>query len=103
MTATKLINQCKQLGIRLEPSGSALQVKGAQKASPELIEELRRHKLEIIATLESKRKGSWLHVAWQVLCGEFTGCDSSTRKNLTIGLRSINHPRCREALKVLNK
>ena len=40
----------------------------------------------------------WLGVAWQVLAGEFDGCDRSTAESLRIGLRGINHPLCREAL-----
>jgi hypothetical protein len=40
----------------------------------------------------------WLHVAKQVLAGEFEGADKSTTQSLTIGLRHIPHPRCREAL-----
>lgn len=40
----------------------------------------------------------WLGVARQVLAGEFDGCDRSTGQSLTIGLRGINHPLCRQAL-----
>ena len=40
----------------------------------------------------------WLHVARQVLAGEFEGADRSMVASLTIGLRHIPHPRCREAL-----
>ena len=43
----------------------------------------------------------WLHVARQVLVGEFDGCDRSTAQSLTIGLRHIEHPLCREALESL--
>jgi|GEM_PF-1386284 hypothetical protein len=40
----------------------------------------------------------WLHVAKQILAGEFVGADSSTVASLTIGLRSITHPLCQQAL-----
>lgn len=40
----------------------------------------------------------WLHVARQILAGEFDGCDRSTAESLRIGLHRIPHPRCREAL-----
>jgi hypothetical protein len=54
--------------------------------------------------LESKIAGlpadnaPWLHIARQVLAGEFDGCDKSTRESITIGLRSIMHPVCKTAL-----
>jgi hypothetical protein len=40
----------------------------------------------------------WLHVAKQVLAGEFHGADKSMRQSLVIGLRSIRHPDCQAAL-----
>jgi hypothetical protein len=43
-------------------------------------------------------QAAWLPVARQVLDGEFEGCDRSTRESLTIGLRSIPHPHCQQAL-----
>jgi hypothetical protein len=43
----------------------------------------------------------WLHVAQQVLADEFNGCGPSTRESLTIGLRRITHPLCRQALERL--
>lgn len=44
----------------------------------------------------------WVHVARQVLAGEFgLGMTDSMRKSLTIGLRSIPHPLCRQALAAL--
>ena len=39
----------------------------------------------------------WLDVARQVIGGEFDEADKSTIKSLTIGLRSIEHPLCRQA------
>jgi hypothetical protein len=103
MTAEKLILECSRRGILLAPRGHLLDVTPEQPPTPELVEQLRRHKFEIIAILESKRKAAWLHVAYQVLCGEFVGCNSSTRKILTTGLRAVRHQRCQKALKVLTK
>ena len=34
----------------------------------------------------------WLAVAERVIAGEFTNADSSMRKSLLIGLRSLGHP-----------
>jgi hypothetical protein len=53
------------------------------------------------ATRPGQRGGTvaqWLHIARQVLGGEFEGADSSTRESLLIGLRSIAHPDARQAL-----
>ncbi|HWN95651.1 MAG TPA: hypothetical protein VNT99_11505, partial [Methylomirabilota bacterium] len=61
---------------------------------PEFERVLRQHKPELIRWLTA----SWLHVARQILDGEFVGADRSTRESLTIGLRSIAHPLCRRAL-----
>ena len=70
---------------------------------------LRRHKAELLALLEAKAHSlapdcaPWLHVAKQVLAGEFAGADKSTVESLTIGLRGISHPLCKQALARLPK
>ena len=43
----------------------------------------------------------WLHVARQVLEGEWNDANSSEVASLTIGLRGIQHPTCRRALERL--
>ena len=43
----------------------------------------------------------WIHVAAQVLAGEFDGADKSTVQSLAIGLHRIPHPQCRKALALL--
>jgi hypothetical protein len=43
-------------------------------------------------------QAAWLPVARQVLAGEFENADRSTVESLVIGLRSITHPVCRQAL-----
>ena len=40
----------------------------------------------------------WLHIARQVLAGEFVGADRSTVESLSIGLRGVPHGLCRQAL-----
>lgn len=45
----------------------------------------------------------WLEVANRVLAGEFAGADTSTLKSLTIGLRLIDNPVCKQALVKLEK
>lgn len=44
----------------------------------------------------------WLHVAEQVLAGEFDGADRSTAASLCIGLEHIAHPLCRRAFAQLH-
>jgi len=46
-------------------------------------------------------QAAWLPVAAQVLAGKYDRSDSSTRQSLIIGLRSIDHPACRQALQYL--
>jgi hypothetical protein len=100
-----LIDECPVWGVKLNRRGEdRLTVTGA-KCPPELAELLREHKREILDLLEAQAAGllpdqaPWLHVAKQVLAGEFDMADSSTRESVTIGLRSIKHPVCQEALK----
>jgi hypothetical protein len=70
---------------------------------------LRQHKRELLDLLEAKAHGlsddcaPWLHIAKQILAGEFDGADKSTVESLTIGLRGIGHPLCRLALASLPK
>jgi hypothetical protein len=67
----------------------------------------RDYKPEIMRLLEDEQAmlgpdcAPWLHVARQVLEGEFDSADGSTRESVTIGLRSIAHPDCQSALKRL--
>ena len=93
-----------QVGGRLEPAGDKLRVLLPADCSPELKSVIRQHKQEILSLLEGQAAGlapdcaPWLHVARQVLAGEFDGADSSTVASLTIGLRGIVHPLCVQAL-----
>jgi hypothetical protein len=99
-----LIDESRVWGVRLARRGDMLSISPAGKCPPEYRELLRENKLEILSLLEAEADGlapdqrPWLHVARQVLEGQFEGCDGSTREALSIGLRSINHAVCREAL-----
>jgi hypothetical protein len=70
---------------------------------------LREHKGELLDWLETRGANlrpdclPWLHVARQILAGEFDGADGSTSESLQIGLRSINHPLCLRALRLIIK
>jgi hypothetical protein len=69
---------------------------------------LREHKAEILDLLQARAAGlapdcaPWLHIARQVLAGEFEGADASTREAVFIGLRGVPHPACKQALERLN-
>lgn len=43
----------------------------------------------------------WVGIADKVMDGEFDDADDSTRVSVQIGLRSIHHPKCQDAVKRL--
>jgi len=105
VTALDIYHEATRRGLHLEPrAGGHLAVSPPDLCTPDFVDLLRHHKRELLDLLEANRHAlppdcaPWLHVARQVLAGEFDGCDRSTAQSLTIGLRGINHPRCREAL-----
>jgi hypothetical protein len=104
MTAPELCRRAAALGLRLEPAGDRLAVIPGRLCPPDFAAELRRHKAELLALLEANAANlpddcaPWLHIAKQVLAGEFDGADKPTVESLTIGLRGINHPHCQQAL-----
>ena len=104
MTPSELCREATRRGLQLEPRGDKLAVIPAKCCPPEFADMLRQHKGELLDWLEACAGGlgpdcaPWLHVAKQILAGEFVRCDSSTRESLTIGLRSIPHPLCVRAL-----
>jgi hypothetical protein len=100
----ELCQRAVRLGLRLEPRGDMLAVIPAKRCPPEFADTLRQHKREILSLLEGQAAGlapdcaPWLHVARQILAGEFDGADNSTVQSLTIGLRGIRHTLCQQAL-----
>lgn len=107
MTAPELYHEAARRGLRLEPRGGRLAVIPGDRVPPDFADVLRQHKHQLLDWLEARAAGlapdcaPWLHVARQVLAGEFKGCDGSTRESLIIGLRSIRHPLCERALQQL--
>jgi len=103
--APEIYHRAVALGLRLEPRGDKLAVIPANRCPPDFADVLRQHKGELLVLLEARVDGltpdcaPWLHTAKQILAGEFDGADHSTRASLKIGLRSIPHRVCREALK----
>jgi hypothetical protein len=104
--AASILGRCCRLGLKLWAEGDRIGIAPRGRIPPDLREQIRAAKPELLPVL---REGvglpsdcvPWLHVALQILAGEFDGCDSSTCESLTIGLRSIAHPLCREALERL--
>jgi hypothetical protein len=100
----EIFQRADRLGLRLESRGDKLAVIPAQRCPPDFAEVLRQHKGALLNWLEARAAGlpedcaPWLHVAKQVLAGEFDGpMDNSVRGSLEIGLQSISHPLCRRA------
>jgi hypothetical protein len=104
----EILHEASRLGLRLKPRGEMLEVTPKSRLTPEFVAVLREHKAELLVWLESRACGlpsdcaAWLHVARQILAGEFEGADSSTVESLIIGLRSIQHPSCQQALSRLS-
>jgi hypothetical protein len=109
MTVTEICVRAKTLGLHLKPAGDRLAVIPGTRCPPAFAAELRQHKAELLALLQAKADNlpddcaPWLHVAMQVLAGEFDGADKSTVESLTIGLRGISNQLCQQALARLPK
>lgn len=107
MTGKTLLLETKRWGVKLSRRGDKLVVSPAYKCPPELIALLREHKSEVMGCLEARDAGlsvscgPWLHVARQVLAGEFADADGSTRESLSIGLRAVGTAVCKRALERL--
>ena len=104
MTPPELYQEAARRGLRLEPHGSKLRVIPGDRVPPDFADVLRRHKAELLSWLEGRAARlredeiPWLHVAKQVLSGEFEGADRSTVESLIIGLQRIAHRVCHRAL-----
>ena len=102
-------SEATKRGLRLESRGHKLAVIPARLCPPDFADELRRHKAELLDLLQTKAENlqpgcaPWLHIARQVMAGEFGHAEKSTVEAVTIGLRFIEHPICREALARLPK
>jgi len=103
----ELLRQARGLGLRLEARGDKLAVIPAARCPPEFAARLRAHKSDLLTALEGRAANlpadciPWLHIARQVLAGEFTGANRSLIGSLTIGLRGVRHPVAKKALAML--
>jgi len=102
-----ILMRAQRIGLRLCVEGERIAIAPARLCPPELLDRIREYKPEIMSLLEARDYhlppdcAPWLHVAKQILTGEFDGCDRSTRESLNIGLRSIAHPLCQRAVEKL--
>jgi len=105
--AGTILTHCRRFGLRLWRDGDRIAVAPARLCPPGLLATLRAHKQAVLNLLEAEAANlppdcaPWLHVARQILAGEFQGADNSTVQSLTIGLQNIGHPLCRSALERL--
>jgi hypothetical protein len=107
-TPAQIISAVSRLGGKLEPVGNKLRILLPADCSPELKREIRQHKDQLLAVLEStttRRLGSaqWLCVAMQVLKGEFVGADCAMVNHLASKLTGIPDPVCERALRCLRQ
>ena len=107
--ALDIYRQATRLGLRLEPRGDKLVVIPASRCTPELLNEIREHKAELLAMAKDRRESRlpddclpWINIARQIMDGEFHGSDGTTIESLTIGVRSIDHPLCKRAMEMLD-
>ena len=98
MRAVRLYRRAQSLGLCIETDGRDLLVKPGNKCPPDLAKELKEHKAELMNFLLFGAILPWLHVAIQIMAGEFDGADDSTRESLTIGLRRSSHQTCQAAV-----
>ncbi len=108
MTPQELCREATKRGLWLKPAGEKLAVFPKGKCTPEFAGVLRQHKTELLDWLEAKTAhlppdhAPWLHIARQLLAGEFDDADRSTVESLAFGLRGVRHPRSQRALARLN-
>jgi hypothetical protein len=101
--AHHLLLHCRAAGLTLQRNGAHLSIRPVRLVTPDLLVALRAHKPALLLMLEAEAArlphdcGPWLHVARQVLAGEFDGGDRSLLESLFIGVRSIPHPSCQQA------
>jgi len=99
-----ILTRAQRLGLHLQVEGERIAIAPARLCPPELLATIRQHKPEVMSLLEARIYhlppdcAPWLHVAQQILAGEFDGAYNSTAQSLTIGLGGIRHPLCQQAL-----
>ena len=109
MTPKEITLEARKLGLRLKPAGDKLAVMPKGKCPPSFGHVLRENKPALLSYLEGRAAGlpddciPWLHIARQIMDGEWQGIDDSTLQSLRIGLRSVPHPLAKSALERLER
>ncbi len=102
-SAAELLIHCRAAGLKFRRNGDCIDIRPARLITPELLARIRANKPGLLALLETEAAhlppdcAPWLHIARQVLAGEFNGGDRSLLGSLLIGVRTINHPVCQQA------
>ena len=102
-TAQELIRECGRRGVSLNRRGDALEVRRPNRLTPQMIDQLRRQKADVLALMATGASSLpddevvWLPTARKVVAGEFEGGHRSLLESLLIGVRGIKHPLCVEA------
>jgi hypothetical protein len=101
----QILARCRRLGLTVWVEGDRIGIAPKERIPPGLLDEMRAAKPALLPLVREGTRYQlpldclpWLHVAKQILAGEFDGADRSTVDSLVIGLRGIPHPACREAL-----
>ncbi len=93
--AAAILARCRLAGLHVWRDGDGLAIAPARRCPPELLAEIRAAKPQLLDWLDARASElpadeiPWLHIARQVLAGEFAGCDRSTAASLRIGLRGL--------------
>ena len=103
-TAIQTVSEVNAIGGRITLAGDKLRTMLPRNCPSELKTAIRANKPEIMVLIEVRSLrlpsdcGPWIHIARQVLAGEFEGADRSTIASLLIGLNAIvKHPAGRQA------
>ena len=103
MTATtpaEIIRAVTGYGCRLAVRSGQLLMSRQRQLPPELLAAVRQNRQAISNAIEAEAAGltpdcgPWLHIAKQIVLGEFDGGDRATLKSLWYGVRGIGHPAC---------
>ena len=107
MTPSHLIHECRRRGAILRRDGYALEIQRPSLLTPALIEQVKVHKPAVLAILDAEAgvrspdESPLIHLAQQVVSGEFVGASAVLTESITITLRASRHPQCVRALIVL--
>ena len=98
MKVTEIFSHAQELGVRIELArDGCLEISPANRTPGELVAAVRARRYEVKKYLLAQ--ASALHLAKQVLLGEFAGCDVPTRLRAAKILRDhISEPLVRAAL-----